>query len=301
MNWLITAILATISFGFFGLFDKLSTFQDPVMSNFIIYFITVVVGLVLVLIKRKKIIFSKEAYLSGLFAGIAGLAILYALVSNFVIIVFPFVSFSSVIFFFIIMLSEKPKLSINQKMLVAIGIIISIIGLIVASTSTIGGFYSFINNFRIDPNFFLLGLLISVGCGLWSFFSFVAVKKKNVEVLNTNFWVLAGCFTTALIAFVITGVSISSIIFNFEDFRNIFPVFSGLSIVSGSVFALKAYKITSGKSKIQETVVAILTNAEIIPLIFLSYFILNEFTIEGFVGAFIVFIGLSILNYAEKM
>jgi len=301
MNWLMTAILATLSFGFFGLFDKLSTFQDPVMSNFIIYFTTVVGGLVLVLIRRKKIVFSKEAYLSGLFAGIAGLAILYALVSNFVIIVFPFVSFSSIIFFFIILFSEKPKLSINQKVLVAAGIIISIIGLLIASTSTTGGFYSFINNFRVDLNFFLLGLLISIGCGLWSFFSFVAVKKKNVEILNTNFWVLAGCLTTALIAFIIIDVLISSIIFNFEDFRNIFPILSGLSIVSGSILTLKAYKITTGKSKIQETIVAILTNAEIIPLIFLSYFILNEFTIEGFIGAFTVFIGLSILNYAEKM
>jgi len=301
MNWLTAAILATLSFGFFGLFDKLSTFQDPVLSNFIIYLTTVVSGLVLVLIRRKKIIFSKEAYISGLFAGVAGLSILYALLSNFVIIVFPFVSFSSVIFFFIIMFSEKPKLSINQKVLVSTGIIISVIGLFVASTSTVGGLYSFLNSFRIDSNFFLLGLLISVGCGLWSFFSFVAVKKKNAEIINANFWVLAGCFTTALIAFAIIGISISPSIFNFQDVRNIFPIFSGLAIFSGSVFTLKAYKITTGKSRIQETVVAILTNAEILPLIFLSYFILNEFTVEGFVGAFTVFIGLLILNYAEKM
>jgi len=301
MNWLMAAILATLSFGFFGLFDKLSTFQNPVLSNFIIYLTTVVSGLALFIIKGKKITFSKEAYLSGLFAGVAGLSILYALLSNFVIIVFPFVSFSSVIFFFIIFFSEKPKLSNNQKLLVSTGIIISIIGLIVASTSTIGGLYSFLNSFRIEIDFFILGLLISVSCSLWSFFSFVAVKKKNVEIINANLLVVLGCFTTALIAFAFIGILNSSIISNFQDVRNIFPIFSGLAIFSGSVFTLKAYKITTGKSRIQETVVAILTNAEILPLIFLSYFILNEFTVEGFVGAFTVFIGLLILNYAEKM
>jgi hypothetical protein len=35
-----------------------------------------------------------------------------------------------------------------------------------------------------------------------------------------------------------------------------------------------------------------------VPLIFLSYFILREITMEGLVGALTVFIGLSILNSA---
>ncbi len=298
MNWLAKAVLATLFLGFFGLFDKLSTFQDPVISNFIISFTGTVVFLILIFVSRKRLIFSKEAFLSGIFAGVAGLTLLYSLVSNFVLVVFPFVSFASVVFFFIILFFEKPKLSNYQKMLVATGIIISVLGLLIASTATSGGISSFLNNLALNPRFFILGSLISVGYGLWSFFSYLAIKKKNAENLNVNFWIVTGSLAIAVIAFVIIGVS-SPI--NFNDLRNVFPVFAALSIVGGVIFGLSAYKAASGKSKIQETIVAILTNAEIIPLIFLSYFILNEFTFEGIVGSFIVFIGLSILNYAESL
>ena len=297
MKWLITAILATLFFGFYGLFDKLSTFQEPVVSNFIIYFTTVIIGLALLVIRRKKINFSKEAYFSGIFAGVSGLILIYSLVSNFVIIIFPFVSFASVVFFFLILVLEKPKLSSLQKLLVAIGIMISTIGAFISSTSTIGGFFSFLNNFKINLNFLFIGLVISIGFGIWSYFSFVVIKKKNVEILNANFWILLGSFTTAIVALFFIDVSNSLIL----DSRIIFPIMAGLSIIGGSILTLKAYKITTGKSKIQETIIAILTNAEIIPLIFLSYFILREFTVEGFIGAFTVFIGLSILNYAERM
>ncbi len=300
MNWFAKAVLATIFLGFFGLFDKLSTFQDPVISNLIIYFTCTVIFLIFILISRKKLVFSKEAFLSGIFAGVAGLTLLYSLVSNFVLAVFPFVSFASVVFFFIVLFFEKPKLSNYQKLFVATGIIISILGLLIASTATTGGISSFFNILTLNPKLFILGSLISVGYGLWSFFSYVAIKKRNAENLNVNFWIVTGSTVIAIIAFVIIGVS-SPIIFNLNDLRNIFPVFAALSIVGGVILALSAYKAASGKSKIQETIVAILTNAEIIPLIFLSYFILNEFTFEGIVGSFIVFIGLSILNYAERL
>ncbi|HKM51140.1 MAG TPA: hypothetical protein VJZ75_08175, partial [Candidatus Bathyarchaeia archaeon] len=72
-----------------------------------------------------------------------------------------------------------------------------------------------------------------------------------------------------------------------------------LFLMGGVALTLKAYEMTSGESRIEDTIVTILANAEIVPLIFLSYFILREFTIEAFVGAFTVFIGLSILNAAR--
>ena len=61
---------------------------------------------------------------------------------------------------------------------------------------------------------------------------------------------------------------------------------------------MKSYQLTSGESRIEETMVGILANVEIVPLIFLSYFILREITMEGR-GALTVFIGLSILNSAR--
>jgi hypothetical protein len=69
--------------------------------------------------------------------------------------------------------------------------------------------------------------------------------------------------------------------------------------MGGVALTLKSYQLTSGESRIEETMVAILANAEIVPLIFLSYFILREITMEGLVGALTVFIGLSILNSAR--
>lgn len=300
MNWLAKAVLATLFLGFFGLFDKLSTFQNPIISNFIISFTGTIVFLILIIISRKKLIFSKEAFVAGIFAGVAGLTLLYALVSNFVLAVFPFVSFASVVFFFIIIFFEKPKLSDYQKVLVATGIILSILGLLVASTAASGGISAFLKNLALNPELFFFGFLISVGYGLWSFFQYVAIKKKNAENLNVNFWIVLGSLVIPAIVFVIVN-AYSPIIFNLDDIRNIFPVFAALSIVGGVVLGLSAYKDTTGKSKIQETIVAILTNAEIIPLIFLSYFILNEFTVEGIVGSFVVFIGLSILNYAQNL
>ena len=126
--------------------------------------------------------------------------------------------------------------------------------------------------------------------------------RKDGEIFNVNFIGEFGSFVPPLVGLIfISTVYHSPVSFDIYDFRNIFPILAGLVVVVGDLLTCQAFKITGGKSKIQETIVAILTNAEIIPLIFLSYFILGEFSIEGIVGAFIVFIGLSILNYAEKM
>lgn len=296
MNWLITGILATISFGFFGLFYKLSTFQESTLSNFIIYFLTILFALILAYLRKARLTFSKEAYIAGLCEGVATIVLLFSLVSNYVLTIFPFVSFSSVFFFFIILASEKPKLSNQQKLLASVGIALSTVGLFIASASTVGGIFYFFK--IINPAFLLSGFIISIGFGLWSFFSYAAVKKKN-EILNANFWLLAGSFTIAIIAFVFIGSQELNGI-NLWDTRNIFLLLTSLSIVCGFVLTLKAYKITTGKSKIQETIIAILSNAELIPLIFLSYFVLNEFTLEGIAGAVVLFIGISILKFADN-
>jgi len=296
MNWFITGIFATIAFGFFGLFYKLSTFQESSLSNLEIYFFTLIFAIILVYFRKVKLTFSKDAFVSGLCEGVATITLLLSLVSNYILTIFPFVSFSSVFFFFIILASERPKLSNKQKILAAIGIILSITGLFIASTGTVGGISSFLSN--VNSNFLLSGFIISIGFGLWSYFSYVSIKKKT-EVLNANFWMLIGSFVMALIAFAFIGAEKTTVI-NLLDSRNIFLLLTSLSIVCGIVLTLKAYKTTTGKSKIQETIIAILSNAELIPLIFLSYFVLNEFITEGIVGAIVLFIGISLLKFADN-
>jgi len=115
VNWLFTGVLATIFFGFYGLFGKLSIFHHPVISNLIVYVTAVSCGIILILATRKRVLFSLEAFLSGISSGAAALTVLYLLLSNLIVVVFSFVSFSSAIFFGIMLVFEKPKLSVKQK------------------------------------------------------------------------------------------------------------------------------------------------------------------------------------------
>jgi hypothetical protein len=298
MNWLAASLMAMFSFGFLGLFNKLSTFQDPALSNTIIYAVPFACALVIAVAKRSKLSFSKESFVAGIFAGLANLIVICMLVSNFVMSVYPFVSLSSVVFFLIIMLTERPTFSKRQKMLVLLGILMSVLGLFIASTSTAGGIASFMSTLQLSLVFLLLGLSLSVSGSLQSFFSYIAMKKKNIDIVNSNVWVLLGALAMSLVSIALLG-SFES--FAGMDSRTLYPVAAGFSMLSGYYFILIAFKMTTGRLKIQETVVSILTNSEIIPLIFLSYFVLGEFTLEGIVGSVIVFAGISILNSADKI
>ena len=298
VNWLFTGVLATVFFGFYGLFGKLSIFQNPVISNLMVYVTAVSCGIILILATRKRVLFSLEAFFSGISSGIAALTVLSLLLSNLIVVVFSFVSFSSAIFFGIMLVFEKPKLSVKQKSFTVIGILVSTFGLFLASTSMGGG--SIISmSYAFNPYSLLLGSVIPIGFGLWAYLSFVTIEKRNVEVpiafLNYSF----GSLVVAVISYSIFGMIFPLPVFNFSEFRDFFPFLAGLSLVGGDILTLKSYAMTSGDSRIQETIIAILSNSEIIPLMCLSYFILKEFAVEGFVGALVVFVGLSILNYAQ--
>ena len=283
-------------FAFYALFSKLSSFH-PVISNLIIYTAAAICGIILVLITERRISFSKEGFLSGIFSNIAALVMLYSLVSNQMLVVFSFVSFASVIFFLIVWITEKPKMSGKQESFAATGILVSIFGLFLASTSTVGGISHLLSNSIVDPYFLILAPLMPLGFGFWAYFSFVAIKKKNASVPTVFFNYTFASSATAAIAYLLSSQA-SGLPVSWE-LSVFFPVIAGLFVAGGDFLALKSYRMTSGESGIEETIVTILANAEIVPLIFLSYFILGEFTIEGFVGALTVFVGLSILNSAR--
>jgi len=67
----------------------------------------------------------------------------------------------------------------------------------------------------------------------------------------------------------------------------------------GTFFTYNAFKSTTTKTKLQEAIVAILANGELIPLLFLSYFVLGEWVSQGFVGVIIVLAGLISIHFAE--
>jgi hypothetical protein len=207
------------------------------------------------------------------------------------------VSFASVIFFLIILAFEKPNLSRKQESFVALGILVSVVGLFLASTSTAGGLSYLLKNSSVNPYFLLLAPVIPLGSGIWAYFSFVAIKKLKVKVPIVVFNYSLASLVVAVTAYLFFGLSFPGP--PFSGLTDFFPVVAGLFVMLGVVLTLKSFEMTSGKSRIEETIVAILANAEIVPLIFLSYFVLREFTVEGFVGAFTVFVGLAILNFAR--
>jgi hypothetical protein len=297
MNWLFTGIVATLLFAFFGFFSKLSIFYHPVISSLTICGTAAISGIILGLAMERSVSFSGEAFLSGIFSSVGMLTMLYMLISNQVLVVFSFVSFASVIFFLIMLAFEKPDLSRRQESFAVFGILVSVVGLFLASTSAAGGFSYLLTNSSINPYFLIVAPVIPLGSGLWAYFSFVAIKKLKVKVPIAVFNYSLASLMVAATAYLFFGLSLPAPVFS--GLTDFFPVIAGLFVMAGVVLTLKSFEMTSGKSRIEETIVAILANAEIVPLIFLSYFILREFTVEGFVGASTVFVGLVILNFAR--
>ncbi|MFI5449553.1 MAG: hypothetical protein ACHQ03_07305 [Candidatus Bathyarchaeia archaeon] len=295
VNWLVMGMLSTLFFAFYGLFSKLSTLQ-PSIVNLIIFIASGICGIIPSLLIERKIAFSKEGFLSGLCSGGSVLIMLFMLVSNQVLVVFSFVSFSSVVFFLIMLALERPMLSRKQKFLAATGILVSTAGLFTASTS-MNGITNLLTNSSISPYYLMIASLIPIGIGFWAYFSFVAIKKARSTISTVLFSYSFAALAIALLVYSLLGLSTP--LPAFSQLSDFFPVMAGLFLIGGVMLTLKAYEMTSGESRIEDTIVAILANAEIVPLIFLSYFILREFTIESFVGAFTVFIGLSILNAAR--
>ena len=297
VNWLFVGVLSTIFFAFYGLFGKLSAFQHPLVTNLIIYTTAATCGILIVLTTKRRVAFSREGFLSGITSNIASMTMLYTLASNQVLVVFSFVSFASVIFFLTIVVFEEPRLSSRQKSVATVGILVAVLGLVLASTSTAGGIKYLLNNSALNWHFLVIAPVMPIGYGLWAYFSFVAIKKENADVTTVCLNYSLTSFVVAAMAYLLFGLSFPLPLFS--QLTDCYPIIAGLFVMGGVALTLKSYQLTSGESRIEETMVAILANAEIVPLIFLSYFILREITMESLVGAVTVFIGLSILNSAR--
>jgi drug/metabolite transporter (DMT)-like permease len=191
---------------------------------------------------------------------------------------------------------EKPILSRKQELLAVTGILVSVVGLFIASTS-MAGMTNLLTNSSFNPYYLMIAPGIPIGIGFWAYFSFVAIKKARSTVSTVLLSYSFAALAIALLGYSFLGLG--SPLPTFSQVGDFFPVMAGLFLFGGVMLTLKAYEMTSGESRIEDTIVAVLANAEIVPLIFISYFILREFTIEAFIGAFTVFIGLSILNAAR--
>ena len=296
-NWLFIGALSTLFFAFYGFFGKLSGFQHPLVSNLVVYTTAATCAIIITLGTKRGMTFSKNGFLSGATSNIASIIMLYTLVSNQVLVVFSFVSFASVVFFLIILIVDKPRFSGKQESIAVVGILVAVVGLFLASTSTVGGIKYLLNS-AINWQFLAIAPIMPIGFGLWAYFSFVAIKKESENVLTVCLNYSLASFVVAVVVYVFVGLRFPFPAFS--QIRDLYPILAGIFVLGGVALALRSYQLTSGQSRIEETMVAILANAEVIPLTLLSYFILSEMTMEGLAGALTVFIGLSILNSARS-
>lgn len=297
MKWLIYGILASILFGLWGFFDKLSTFLNPFTSNLIIYISAFILALTLIT-AIKKIKFSKYSLLAGIFAGVGNLFVLYALLKNYLILVLPFVSISSAVFFSIIYLTEKPKYTKNQKTFAFLGLVLGVIGIFIIATGSVG-FFTFLKTLTLDLSYILLALIILTSFSLWTYFTYKSVATEKIDAATYSFWKQSASLTIALLAVIMLNQKTLTDLVSLSSSEYIYPILAGLCIFGGTFFTYKAFKTTTTKTKVQEAIVAVLANGELIPLAFLSYFILGERIIEGLIGTSIVLIGLILLHYGE--
>jgi len=297
MKWLIYGILAAILFGLWGLFDKLSANINPFVSNIVLYSAALAIVIIMLLFARK-FSFSKYGFISGIFAGIGNFFVLFALLKSQLILVLPFVSLAGAAFFILIYLTEKPKYSKKQKFLSFIGIILSIVGIFVISSGT-AGIVNFLKSFAFDYSYILPAIFILTGFTLWTYFTYKSVGKEKISAINYSFWTVLGSFVAVLLAGVILKPDALATLAEFTFSSYQYPIFGGVCVALGAFFTYSAFKATTTKTRLQEAIVAILANGELIPLLFLSYFILGEWVPEGFIGTIIVLLGLVLIHYAE--
>jgi len=226
--------------------------------------------------------------------------ILYSLLKNKLILVFPFVSLAGAVSFLIIWIFEKPKYNQKQKIFAVIGLILCFLGILLVATGS-EGLLNFVKELAISPLYLLFSLFVLIGFTLWIFLTYKSVSKEDISSENSTFLSVLGSFVVAVLSVLILNYS-SITSFQFFNIRSyIYPILAGICVAFGILLTFSAFKGTTTKSKLQEAIVAILANAELIPLLFLSYFILHEWVWEGFVGTIIVLAGLFSLHFAEMI
>lgn len=300
MKWLIYGALSAILFAFWGLFSKLSSFQDPIITNFFLIFATVLTCGILIPVTQRKLKFSKLGGIAGVFGGLQSIVILISLLQNELILVLPFTSAAGAIFFLIVYFTENLNYGIKQKILASLGLVLSLLGLFLISTASVG-FLNFFIQVATNFTYIFSGILISLFSAVITYLSYRSTKFEKTDAANFSFSNAFISLIIALIASVIFNYSKITQIFSLNSAGYYYPMIGGVCAALGIFFTYNAFKLTTTKTKLQEAIIGILSNGELIVLPFLSYFILGEKIVMGYVGAIIVLIGLFMINYSDVL
>ncbi len=296
MNWLVNGILGLLSYGLFGLFNKLSSGADNYATNGIVQLTFLALSLILLaLVCRKKLRWSKDAFIAGICGAMGTWVVLLALAKNQLIIVYPFAALSSIVFitanFLVYHVTYKGK----KLAWLITGLIVGCAGLFFAAIGGSGGLASFSETFRLDPLFLAQGFSVMLLWGLLAFFWFRARVVKKLDAHATLLWTAIGSGAISILMLILHPTSFTHLKIQ------LFPVLAGAAILGGSYFMLTAFGQTQTTSSIKNIILAILTNGEIIPITFFALIILKEFSVEGIIGSIASIIGIVLLNVADAV
>lgn len=283
-------IIASFAYSIWAIFEEMSSTQHMYITNAIVYGVAFMLSLKGLKYKRGP---SIATIVSGISGGLINALILYGLIHYDLTLIYPFVSFGSIIFIGLVYFFLNGSFNTRYRISFLFGIIIAFLGLVSCGIGLSGGF-ELIQLSQINFGSFILGISISLATGLWIFFAFYAVVKENYTPLAATTWVFFGSFSLSIILIIIDPPNFSQ--FNFS-YSILYSIVAGIAMFFGELATYFGFKSVPGDNqRIQQTLTVFLSNSEVVPITIISALILNYYSIEGIIGTILVVIGLYLVN-----
>lgn len=290
---MVLGALASIFFGFWGFFNKLASGQSIYITNFIIYGIAFLIALPGLIRQQGKPV---TGLLAGVSGGILNWLILFALTHHNLILIYPFVSFGTLVFIGLSFYFLGGNFSTHSTGMLTSGILLAFLGLVLCGIGISGGLVA-VESAKVDIATIGLGILISLLTGFWNFFAFLTVTKKKVSPLSTTFWILSGSFLVSVVLLIIHANDLKNYAASKET---LYSALSGFFLFFGSYSTFHAFRLVPGDTqRLEQTITVLLSNSEMLPILFLSILFLGERSMEGIVGAVLVLSGVVILHLSK--
>lgn len=283
--------LASASYGMWGFLEKLAAPLGPVLTNIVVYGVAFAISLIGLRRPRRP---TSAALIAGLLGGGINIVILYCLLSQRLMLVYPFVSSGTVVFLLLARLFLPGEFVTEHRLLFALGIFLSILGLIVAGIAM-----SPMDTKPVTPALGgpALGAIISLLTGGWMYFAFVAVAKQQVPPLLATTWVFLGSFLAALVPLAWQRPSAAEL-WTSQVTGN--AALAGVFMFIGEYCTYRAFaQAPADSQRVEQTLTVLLANSELVPIIVLSLVFLKEYSLPAILGAGLVLAGLTMLNMAR--
>jgi drug/metabolite transporter (DMT)-like permease len=292
---LLWGAVASLSYGLWGFLDKLASSENIYVTNLLLYGTAFAISLAGLRQRRGP---SLVLILSGLSGGAINVLALIAMQRQHLVLVYPFVSFGSVVFLLLAFFVLRVQVRATRPRVFWGGVATTLAGLVICGLGLSGGIRAIDWN-AIDQASIALGGLISLATGLWIFLAYYGLTRQNYSPLTATTWVFFGSFLLAVVLAALSPGALAS-------FRSgpelLLPVVAGGAMFLGEYATYSALDTAPEQtSGLQQTLAVFLSNSELIPIILLSYLFLHERTVEGLIGSVVVLAGLLTINAVSSL